>query len=78
VLDSVPFVLAPKVAAAASSSNTPATGPLAGLDRLLADVDVKLANAQRLTRDADGVDFRLERSVADSDITATMRRMREL
>jgi hypothetical protein len=120
-LDAVPFVLSPKVAAAAAANSGAPAGPLVGLDRLLNDVELRLDTAQKLVQTADSLDFRsentltlamlqictfrhqlqlfqqdhwlfnphhvahaptlncrLERSVADSDITATMRRMRDL
>lgn len=65
VLDGVPFELSPRC----SSS-----GRTRELDALLADATTKLDAAQSLIQSSN-YDFRLEKNVIDSDISATMRRM---
>lgn len=67
-LDGVPFVLSVKCQFAGNK------GRRGQADTLLEDVSVRLATVQQLIQSAD-YDFRLERSVIESEISGTMRRM---
>ena len=64
-LDGVPFALAPHLA---SSSGT------RDLDRLLTEAQTCLDSAQSLVQNSN-YDFRLEKNVVDSDVSATLKRM---
>ena len=64
-LDGVPFALAPHCAPSSE---------LRELDRLLAEAQTCLDSAQTLVQSSN-YDFRLEKSVVDSDVSATLKRM---
>ncbi len=69
VLDSVPFVLSPTLSLSGQGG--------AGLDRLLAEVENHLEATEALINNAAAQDFRLERSVVETetDISGTLSRL---